>query len=220
LGRSILLYMRRHHLALLALFVALGGTSVAASNVLLPRNSVGSRQVVNGSLLKADLSKKTVAALRGKRGLRGARGATGLSGQKGVTGPQGPVGPTFARTGNGSCDPTDGTLVVCASTGAITLPAAGRVLLIATSTWTDNGSPGPNQGACVLAADGSNLTSSRFFGEATGTHTSVLPGSFSATAETAVLSPGAHTFALECNEFTADVALPDSTITAVLLGVG
>jgi hypothetical protein len=48
--------MRRHHLALLALFVALGGTSVAASNALAPRNSVGSAQVINGSLAKADLA--------------------------------------------------------------------------------------------------------------------------------------------------------------------
>jgi hypothetical protein len=220
LGRSILLYMRRHHLALLALFVALGGTSVAASNRLLPRNSVGTRQVINGSLLKADLSKKTVATLRGKRGLRGAPGATGLSGPKGDTGSQGPVGPTFARAGAGDCDPSDATLVVCASTGAITLPAAGRVLLIGTSGWIDNNSPSPNQGACVLAADGANVTPSRFFGEATNTHTGTLPGSFSTTGITAVLSSGLHTFALECNEFTPDVAMQDSTITAVLLGGG
>jgi hypothetical protein len=93
--------MRRHHLALLALFVALGGTSVAASNALLPRNSVGSAQVVNGSLAKADLNKKTVAALKGLRGAQGvpgpqgpqgsagARGAQGLQGLRGATGLQG-----------------------------------------------------------------------------------------------------------------------------------
>jgi hypothetical protein len=40
-------YVGRHHLALLALFVALGGTSVAAANVVLPRNSVGTSQVVD-----------------------------------------------------------------------------------------------------------------------------------------------------------------------------
>jgi hypothetical protein len=43
-------YIRRHHVALLALFVALGGTSVAAGDAILPRNSVGMRQVLDGSL--------------------------------------------------------------------------------------------------------------------------------------------------------------------------
>jgi hypothetical protein len=42
-------------LAAAALFVALGGTSVAAVSALAPKNSVGSAQVVNGSLQKKDL---------------------------------------------------------------------------------------------------------------------------------------------------------------------
>jgi len=54
--RGIAAYVRRHHIALLALFFALGGTAVAASNSLLPRNSVGSAQVINGSLQKKDLA--------------------------------------------------------------------------------------------------------------------------------------------------------------------
>jgi hypothetical protein len=111
LSRSIFQYVRRHHLALLALFVALGGTSVAATNALLPRNSVASPQVVNGSLLRADLAKETIKALkgnRGPRGLEGPKGATGVqgpagsdstvpgaqgpAGSKGATGPEGPAG--------------------------------------------------------------------------------------------------------------------------------
>ena len=36
-------YIRRHHIALLALFVALGGTSYAA--VSLPKESVGTAQL-------------------------------------------------------------------------------------------------------------------------------------------------------------------------------
>lgn len=55
-------YVRRHHLALIALFIALGGVSYAA--VALPKNSVGTKQlkhgavvsgkVANGSLLRKD----------------------------------------------------------------------------------------------------------------------------------------------------------------------
>ena len=103
MGRSIVRYVRRHHLALLAMFVALGGTSLAATNALVPRNSVASPQVVNGSLLKADLAKKTIEALkgnRGPRGLEGPMGATGAQGPAGadsaVPGPQGPAGPRGA----------------------------------------------------------------------------------------------------------------------------
>jgi hypothetical protein len=108
LGRSILQYVRRHHLALLALFVALGGTSVAATNALVPRNSVASPQIVNGSLLRADLAKKTIKALKGNigpRGLEGPQGATGAQGPAGadstVLGPQGPAGPKGATGAQG-----------------------------------------------------------------------------------------------------------------------
>ena len=43
-------------MAYLALFFTLCGTSYGAAASLLPKNSVGSAQVVNGSLKKADLS--------------------------------------------------------------------------------------------------------------------------------------------------------------------
>src|SRR5947207_3446957 len=83
-------YIRRHHLAMLALFVGLGGTSYAAAGALLPKNSVGSAQVINGSLQKLDLSTKARSALRG---LRGARGDPGPQGPSGPAGPQGATGP-------------------------------------------------------------------------------------------------------------------------------
>jgi hypothetical protein len=41
-------YVKRHHIGMLALFVALGGTSYAATQ--LPRNSVGTSQIRNGSV--------------------------------------------------------------------------------------------------------------------------------------------------------------------------
>jgi hypothetical protein len=88
-------YLRRNHLALVALFFALGGSAYAAGAALLPKNSVGSRQVINGSLQKADLSKKAQRALRGQRGLRGVQGAPGVPGAKGDPGPPGPT--HFAR---------------------------------------------------------------------------------------------------------------------------
>ena len=79
-------------LACLALFFALGGTSFAAGNGLLPRNSVGTKQVIDGSLLTNDLSKAARNALKGNRGLRGPAGAQGAQGATGTTGAQGVQG--------------------------------------------------------------------------------------------------------------------------------
>jgi len=105
-------YIRRHHLALLALFFALCGTSVAAGKALLPGNSVGSRQVVDGSLQANDLSRKARSALAGKTGPKGAAGAPGAPGAAGATGPQGPRGAAGQPGSNrfAALD-ADGTLV-------------------------------------------------------------------------------------------------------------
>ncbi|HEX7310615.1 MAG TPA: collagen-like protein [Gaiellaceae bacterium] len=117
-------YIARHHLALLALFVALGGTSVAAGNAVLARNSVGTRQVVDGSLQTTDLSSKARSALKGKTGPRGATGAPGapgatgstgapgVPGATGATGPQGPRGaPGQAARNLFAAVDSDGTLL-------------------------------------------------------------------------------------------------------------
>ena len=73
-------------IACLALAVALSGTSYAAVAKLLPRNSVGTKQVVNGSLQTVDLSRKARAALKGARGPQGPQG---VQGERGPTGAQG-----------------------------------------------------------------------------------------------------------------------------------
>jgi hypothetical protein len=86
-------YIRDHHLALIALFVALGGTSVAAGNMLVPKNSVGTAQLKSGAVTKPKIAKKTIKALKGNRGLTGARGPTGSRGSSGSRGPTGVQGP-------------------------------------------------------------------------------------------------------------------------------
>ena len=73
--RGFLRFLRRNTIALLALFLALGGTTYAASTALIGKNTVASPQVVNGSLQTKDLSKKARLALKGNRGLRGLQGA-------------------------------------------------------------------------------------------------------------------------------------------------
>ena len=85
-------YIKLHHVALFALFFALGGTAFAAGNALLPGNSVGTKQVINGSLQTNDLSKTARTALKGNRGPTGPTGAQGATGTTGATGAQGVQG--------------------------------------------------------------------------------------------------------------------------------
>jgi hypothetical protein len=76
----------------IALFIALGGTSLAAVKVLVPKNSVGSAQVINGSLAKSDLARSTINALKGSRGPQGDQGSAGSQGSAGPAGATGPAG--------------------------------------------------------------------------------------------------------------------------------
>jgi hypothetical protein len=84
--------------ALIALFVALGGSAYSALS--LPANSVGTRQlkkdavissrVKNGSLMLRDFKRGQVPA--GPTGPAGAVGPVGPSGPVGAVGPRGPAG--------------------------------------------------------------------------------------------------------------------------------
>jgi hypothetical protein len=88
--KPISVLARRNAIALLALLVALSGSTYAADAVttkLRPKNSVASAQVINGSLQKVDFSKKV-------KGARGAQGPQGAAGPAGSAGPQGPKGDT------------------------------------------------------------------------------------------------------------------------------
>jgi hypothetical protein len=123
-------HLRGHFVAYLALFFALGGTSFAAVNAL-PKNSVGSPQIKNGSIQKLDISKKTVSALRGLRGPRGLQGIQGIQGIQGVKGDTGGVGPTFGATAaTGSGTTPAATIGSQLWQKDVTLPAAGDLFVL------------------------------------------------------------------------------------------
>jgi hypothetical protein len=93
-------YLRAHHVGLLALLVALGGTSYAAIN--LPRNSVGTKHLKRGAVTLPKIDPGARSRLQGQRGPTGAAGpvgptgpagTTGSAGATGSTGPTGPQGP-------------------------------------------------------------------------------------------------------------------------------
>ena len=132
--RGFVRFLRRNTIALLALLVALGGTTYAASNGLLAKNSVASPQVVNGSLQTKDLSKKARKALKGNRGLRGragvqgAQGPKGATGSQGVQGVQGPPGPTAA--GVTSAQTGDAGAFCCFQVATVTTKTTSNLLVI------------------------------------------------------------------------------------------
>jgi hypothetical protein len=80
-------------IAMLALFVALTGTGVAASQALAPPNTVGTQQIVNGSIRLVDLHASAREGMQGETGERGAAGVSGPPGPAGATGPIGATGP-------------------------------------------------------------------------------------------------------------------------------
>ncbi len=72
--RAIASYMRRHHLALLALFVALGGTSMAAGNAFLPKNSVGTKQLKKNAVTAVKIKNANVTGAKlGKNAVTGTK---------------------------------------------------------------------------------------------------------------------------------------------------
>jgi hypothetical protein len=93
-------HLRSNLVAYLALLFALSGTSYAAATTLLPSNSVGTRQVINGSLLKKDF--KSGQLPRGRQGDPGDPGNPGPPGVATVGSVSGPAGPMCMQSG-GAC---------------------------------------------------------------------------------------------------------------------
>ncbi|HNC93919.1 MAG TPA: collagen-like protein [Solirubrobacterales bacterium] len=101
-------------IALMALFVAVGGTATAASGLIngknikprtitskqLKRGAVGTRQIRNKAISKTKLKPALLKSLK-KTGATGATGAQGVPGEQGIPGPQGPKGATGAKGATG-----------------------------------------------------------------------------------------------------------------------
>jgi hypothetical protein len=75
-------------MASIAVFLLLGGGAYAATQ--LPKNSIGTKQLKNGSITLNKLSNSARTALKGKTG------PTGPQGTQGPQGPQGPAGTALA----------------------------------------------------------------------------------------------------------------------------
>lgn len=78
-------------LAGVAVFIALGGTSIAASGLIngkkIKPGTITAKQIRNKTITKSKLDPGTVAQLRGERGPQGDRGPQGSPGTRGEPGP-------------------------------------------------------------------------------------------------------------------------------------
>lgn len=206
--------MRRHLsfanvTASLALFIALGGTSYAVTQ--LPKNSVGNKQlkanavtsskVKNGSLLAGDFKAGQLPA--GAPGPKGDTGAKGDPGPKGDPGTDG-IGPAYITTNQASTGLGDSSSPTNLAT--LSLPA-GRYTLTG-ETLLDNGNSGSgtdvnglktgrvecrivrNSTNDILAVDITGLGDDRLYDDE---DTLTITG--------AVDLPAAETVTLRCNQY-------------------
>ncbi|HNK66028.1 MAG TPA: collagen-like protein [Solirubrobacterales bacterium] len=116
--------------ALVALFIALGGVSYAA--VQIPKNSVGTKQLKKNAVNSAKVRNRSLLAADFKKGQlpRGATGAAGVTGSTGATGPAGTTGLTGAAGPTGSAGEAGAT----GPTGPSTTAALGAVASLGSTT--------------------------------------------------------------------------------------
>jgi hypothetical protein len=186
-------HVQRNVVGYLALFVALSGTSYAATN-LVPRNSVGTAQLQNGAVTKTKIAKTAIAALKGNRGPQGPAGSQGAQGAAGATGPQGAAGAQGAAGLQGAQGATgpqgtqgsqgiqgvpgtarayglvaaDGTLTHSKNVTGVTHPSSGRYCIALTGIDTSQ---------TVLVATPDLATDDTGFGGTNGEQTIVESGS-------------------------------------------
>jgi hypothetical protein len=89
MAAGLVSYLRRHHIGLVALCIALTGTAYAAT---LPRNSVGGPQLKKNAVTSPKVKKSSLLASDFRPGQLPA-GPVGATGPRGPEGPRGEAGP-------------------------------------------------------------------------------------------------------------------------------
>jgi hypothetical protein len=101
--------------ACVALFVALAGTGVAAVEVLVPKDSVGTAQIRNSAVISSKVKDHSLNAKDFAKGQIPA-GPAGATGPTGAVGPAGPIGPGISTwaivKANGTLDKASGVTTV------------------------------------------------------------------------------------------------------------
>jgi hypothetical protein len=128
----------------LALFVALGGSAYAATQ--LPKNSVGTKQLKKGAVTPSKLSASAKARMTGPKGATGEAGPRGDRGEIGHVGPEGSTGTTG-----------DAPFVIDASGEVPDVRTTSNVALTGTTSWT----PAPGQVGLLVGGFTATLAGDR-----------------------------------------------------------
>jgi hypothetical protein len=146
--RCVLMYVRHHHIGLVALFLALGGTAYAAS---LPRNSVGPSQIKKNAVTSAKVMNRSLLARDFKRGQlpRGAAGRPGALGPLGPIGPRGATGPQGERGPSDAYGASFDDRTLTGDLAFLDLPAGNY--LVTANAYLENPTTGDQTAVCLLA---------------------------------------------------------------------
>ena len=124
-------------------------------------------------------------------------------------------GPVKGKSAVGFCNPDSNVFVDCV-TVKMKLPHSGRVLLVATGSWS--GDSNSTDGQCHIITAGSQVGLAPNPGQNLGTHADgIHEGSLAITGVTDRLSKGKHKFKLQCFENEADFRVNGAELSAVLL---
>jgi hypothetical protein len=204
-------------MATIAVFIALGGTGVAA--VKLSKNSVTSATIKNGQVKNKDLGSNSVTSSKVKNGslLRGdfksgqlPQGPQGPKGDQGVPGATGPSNGYSATASNAAPDVPWVTSGTGTTQQSLSLPA-GKYILNA-SAQADNADPATQTAGCSISISSSGASvddASVTVGPNTGDDKAALALTGGAT----LASP--DTVKLECSASSTNGSWQSSSLTAI-----
>jgi hypothetical protein len=223
--RGFLRFVRGNTIALLALFVALGGTTYAAT--ALPANSVGTKQlkknavinkkikanavtggkVANNSLTGADVNESTLGTVPSATNATNATTATTATNANALGGlaPTAYFKSTDARA-DGFASSTDIDNFTSAAFTSIasktfTAPKAGFIFVVGTLSSEDDASfAGIGDMFYRLALDGTSLTNDTFYHELVSDGSTTIRGGSGAASAVVPVSAGSHTVSLQARE--------------------
>ena len=186
---SVFRHLRGNLVAYVALLFALAGTSYAAGTGVLPANSVGTKQVIDHSLLSKDFKAGQLprgargpAGPRGSVGAQGPAGPAGAAGAPGAPGPAGPVNLTYAfgsavvaAGGFGVAVATCPSGLVVTGGGGFTDNGPDPTVSVTNSDWAPSTATGPPDSWFVTAHNGS-AAAVNLFADAICTHPTSISG--------------------------------------------
>jgi hypothetical protein len=192
--------------ALVALFVALGGVGAVAGGVLTKTKV---KKIAGNQVLRLAPGLSVANAAKASN----ASNADALGGaQLGSL--------TVGRAVNGvSCFPThNSTNFATCGTVDLTLPRSGRVLVNAATAWHSDLSG--VEGHCQIGVDGAAAPGTDTeYGQTTATFTTpARRAGLAINTVTGILGAGAHAFVLQCNDTAGNADFADGSLTAVMIG--